>query len=1456
MDSQDEANSDLEPADAAFSEPVPATKSRGSEFEQEMLTTPGKLPLKVTVAEPQIRDTGAGTDIPVKGPETSTPIRKLSASRSEVDHSELVPSFGVPSLTGDLSPQHTHIINLTNAGSVNIIQGSHVSDTQFSLFASSSNNKRGPMGSSQSVNLPNDLSHSFGKACLCIAKCLEEEGKLDELKLVLQCLSCHNTTDTLLPDALAAGTVVQLFTLAAARRLWHWLDFEYLSQLLDTISSEKAKEILQDYEKHLLLFCEEELSAVIPYKESSVPPTEQAWMDVKWNGDTEKFKLGSLYECKKFLVNHLGIPSSAFVFYELFQGCVTLRWVVLTSSACAAIEAKSCTGCIQFLDAEMEIKLVLPMKPPKQRITHSSNTEDVYDLDECFFGNTEYSFFQRVPQYAKCPVCLGVVQNAVVSVCCCALFCLRCYEVTKKANTSCPLCRCADFEHSKDEYIDKKVVGSLYAKCSRCGWMGYLSDAALEESHPCVLDTQTSSEVVQERTSEYLEPTDDETQAQASVLFEEPLAEGQLQSEFNEKAPLLGMMHTLRKNIQTVQMYIDDDRLSSRSGNPSISAAAEAFRSGMDDITALLQTYEDTLLVAEHSIVSGPDGQQHASVSEVANPEQEEPHSGLVQATGLSESNQQADVPVHTTPPVPAQGFQKPVSGRFVRRPSTSTPFMGPLHLACWHGEHAKFRALVDQGADINALGMFRMTPLHMAMFRGHADIASELISLGADTDPHSHIGLSPSHRASASTSSEALSMLLHARANLPQAVRRLVHLAVTAGDASLVEKLIRATNVHPDHNTHTGQSLLFIACQQGYVSVTEKLLTLGASALFPSAFGRSPLHGASYSGSLPCLKLLLKNHADVNMHDVSGETPLHTATRQDHAMFVQELLKHDCEVNCADSLGRAPLHFAAQKGNCKLVAVLHKAGANLDVTDHNGFTPVHVAVAVGSTAVVKELLDAGANPNLPTRDLLTPLHSAARHKDQGKAMIQLLHRAKANVAVRDRRGRGLLYHAVRSGSVEIVQSVVALGCSIDEVAPAKAATEKVLRSSEHESLHNEFPFTDEDHLMAVSGMHSGDIGPLHLAILLGYVDIVDFLIFKGADIHKATSSGFTAIHMAVRNGNPHLIRRMATEGSNPNQKTHDGFAPLHLAAQWGHREAAVMLIRAGCDKEMPTGNKEKPKALTALLIAAMKHHTELLLTLIEEGCQVQATTPDNSNAIHLAVTGLQLPKPQQNPYLDPYHQFATDHLGHRSPDVCETVKVLVEHGCNVNAMNSEGLTPLDLLQSMRTKMRDLPHFRYDPMYAEMEELHLFMRHTRALTSHELQHRETLASTLNHMTTNAENIEVKLKTPPRYLLKHTGEQDILTHRPSSNNLTRLIVPQASHLWREIGKCLKVNSTLLDLAHDQCKGNRQECCKRVFGFWLNGAGKHPIAWSTVLDALQVVGKEPLADSVLRQLQNMY
>jgi ankyrin repeat protein len=50
------------------------------------------------------------------------------------------------------------------------------------------------------------------------------------------------------------------------------------------------------------------------------------------------------------------------------------------------------------------------------------------------------------------------------------------------------------------------------------------------------------------------------------------------------------------------------------------------------------------------------------------------------------------------------------------------------------------------------------------------------------------------------------------------------------------------------------------------------------------------------------------------------------------------------------------------------------------------------------------------------------------------------------------------------------------------------------------------------------------DYGPLHLAILKGYNNIINELI-KYADIHLSTFKSDTSLHIASRNGNTKVVQ-------------------------------------------------------------------------------------------------------------------------------------------------------------------------------------------------------------------------------------------------------------------------------------------------------------------------------------------
>jgi uncharacterized protein len=86
-----------------------------------------------------------------------------------------------------------------------------------------------------------------------------------------------------------------------------------------------------------------------------------------------------------------------------------------------------------------------------------------------------------------------------------------------------------------------------------------------------------------------------------------------------------------------------------------------------------------------------------------------------------------------------------------------------PLHYAAHFGKIDAMRALVSQGADVDAMagGAFGNTALHAAAAGGQTEAAEALLRVGAKVDARDHNGYTPLHVAAASGVAPLVELLL-----------------------------------------------------------------------------------------------------------------------------------------------------------------------------------------------------------------------------------------------------------------------------------------------------------------------------------------------------------------------------------------------------------------------------------------------------------------------------------------------------------------------------------------------------------------------------------------------------------------------------------------------------------------------------------------------------------------------
>ncbi|WP_257297136.1 ankyrin repeat domain-containing protein [Endozoicomonas sp. YOMI1] len=259
-------------------------------------------------------------------------------------------------------------------------------------------------------------------------------------------------------------------------------------------------------------------------------------------------------------------------------------------------------------------------------------------------------------------------------------------------------------------------------------------------------------------------------------------------------------------------------------------------------------------------------------------------------------------------------------------------------------GDLASVKALLEQGADIEARDWSGKTPLFLALMSENPEVLNLFLAEGASVNARNHLGQTPLHRAG---SGEAVNQLLAWGAD------------IEARDN--------------DENTP-----LFSACHQDDLEMLKVFLDKGACVNARNDAGQIPLHRA---GSGEIAKELLARGADIEARDNGKATPLICAvSNSDRLEVVKELLVAGANIEAADKFKRTSLHFAASE-NChdlRYLGVLLSEGANLEARQKSTeWTPLHLAANSGSGKKVQLLVAEGANCKARDWHRDTPLNFA-----------------------------------------------------------------------------------------------------------------------------------------------------------------------------------------------------------------------------------------------------------------------------------------------------------------------------------------------------------------------------------------------------------------------------------------------------------------------------------------------
>ena len=412
----------------------------------------------------------------------------------------------------------------------------------------------------------------------------------------------------------------------------------------------------------------------------------------------------------------------------------------------------------------------------------------------------------------------------------------------------------------------------------------------------------------------------------------------------------------------------------------------------------------------------------------------------------------------------------------------------------------------------------------------------------------------------------------------------------------------------------------------------------------------------------LALVKLLVANHADVNVKDSFGYAPLHLGD----ASVARFLLANGADPNVVDRERRTVLHY---KPDREIIELLKSPRFNFSAQDTYGKTPLHIAVkgaaamctekktnrmySIAGLEDVRALVAAGADVNIKDSEGVTPLMEGSNYED----LVTLLLRNRANINLVDAYTGAVLHRIVKSPfptppprfwDHHLMRPPP---CNLDLVPMKKL--EFFLSRGANPNIKGHDGLT----VLAALAKRS-DAADLSAA--------AELLLTYHADLKARDEKGNSVLHLAAAAKNLVLLELFLAQGLDPNLKNSKGETPLH---QTEDVEVARLLLRYKANPRaeddagtrpilhaVQSGSAELVKLLLALKtyssfgdifstfhVAARRGDVEIMEALLKAGAIIDRMGMDRQTPLHQAAA---------NP---------------TSPAI-ENIRFLIANGAKVNA--------------------------------------------------------------------------------------------------------------------------------------------------------------------------------------------
>lgn len=286
---------------------------------------------------------------------------------------------------------------------------------------------------------------------------------------------------------------------------------------------------------------------------------------------------------------------------------------------------------------------------------------------------------------------------------------------------------------------------------------------------------------------------------------------------------------------------------------------------------------------------------------------------------------------------------------------------------------------------------------------------------------------------------------------------------------------------------------LMSVAVEKKYLEVIEFFISKGIDLGFTSFEKDRPLlQKAVATKNAKLVEVFLESGAEVNQIDMSGFD------------IADALLPSICEQ------GTNALHLAAAKGSKEIVEQLLSYGADITATDHFDVTAIHFASSRGHLPIVKflfvrdpSLVDCRCAGGMLALDY-------AIQNGQKEVTLFLLDCPYEN---QDLAMRQALCIACSSAQLGIVEILANRGVEL-----------------------NFIPSMDEELAFET---------PLHSAVGAKAINVIKFLLKRGADVTATNAVEEPVLHVAIRYGSIEIIKLLINHKADILAKYSNGYTPF-----------------------------------------------------------------------------------------------------------------------------------------------------------------------------------------------------------------------------------------------------------------------------------------------------------------------